>query len=280
MIFPQKIKLSDSDFSRVSRVVYDHCGINLKADKRELVQSRLAKQIRKSSFTTYEDYLDHVLSDSKQQDFIHFIDCLSTNLTSFFRENQHFDYLRQILIPRLLQKAPSSNRVRIRCWSAGCSSGEEPYSLAMTLAECVPAFQRSDVKILASDISSRMVHAARTGLYPEARLTGVPPSVRNKYFETRSEAGGRSYSARKELRNLLVFKQINLMKSWPITTGVDFIFCRNVMIYFDKPTQQKLVNRFYDVLSPGGMLFIGHSESLSGTKHPFGYIAPTIYQKK
>ncbi len=279
-MFPEKIALSDDDFTRVSRTVYDHCGINLKADKRELVQSRLAKLIRGSTFKCYSDYLDHVLSDSAQPDFVHFIDNLSTNLTSFFRESKHFDYLQQVLIPSLVSNAPSPERLRLRCWSAGCSSGEEPYSLAVTLAESIPSACRANVKILASDISSRMVRAAKEGCYPEKRLEGVASAIRTKYFESKAGTGERNFLARSELRKMLVFRQINLMQEWPVSSGIDFIFCRNVMIYFDKPTQERLVNRYYDVLSPGGMLFIGHSESLSGTKHRFNYIEPTIYQKK
>jgi chemotaxis protein methyltransferase CheR len=280
VLFSQKTKMSDQEFAKVSKVVYEHCGINLKADKQELVQSRLAKLIRKHKFETYTDYLDHVLSDQSGQHFTHFIDCLSTNLTSFFRERQHFDYLTATLIPSLLSKAPNPNAPRIRCWSAGCSSGEEPYTLAMVLSESIPAARRSNVKILASDISTRMVSAASDGYYPEQRLEGVAPAVCKKYFELHTEEKGRYWRAKNELRKMIIFKQINLMQQWPLSSGVDFIFCRNVMIYFDKPTQQKLVNRYYEVLAPGGMLFIGHSESLSGIKHPFDYVAPTIYLKK
>lgn len=280
MVFPEKIKLADSEFELVSRTVYEHCGINLKADKRELVQSRLAKLVRRNGYSSYGAYLEHALSDPSSGDFVHFIDVLSTNLTSFFRENQHFEYLVDTFLPGLMANVSRSSRLRIRGWSAGCSSGEEPYSIAMTLAEHIPERDLSNVKILASDISSRMISRAREGDYAEGRMGGVSPGMRQRHFTKCTEADGKHYRVRDELRRMLIFKQINLMGAWPIDTGIDFIFCRNVMIYFDKPTQEKLVNRYYDVLNRGGMLFIGHSESLSGVHHRFKYIAPTIYQKK
>ena len=280
MVFHQKITLSDSEFALVSRTVYEHCGINLKADKRELVQSRLAKMVRLNGCSSYGEYLDMALADFSSREFINFVDCLSTNLTSFFREIKHFDFLENTLLPELINGSSRPDSLRIRCWSAGCSSGEEPYSLAITLAENLPDRARSNVKILASDISSRMLDTARGGNYPEGRIGGVSPSLQQKYFEKRTEPDGKYFRVRPELRQMLIFKRINLIAPWPISTELDFIFCRNVMIYFDKPTQQNLVNRFYDILSPGGMLFIGHSESLSGVQHPFKYIAPTIYKKK
>ena len=276
-IFFSKIELSDNDFSRVSRVVYEHCGINLKSEKRALVQSRLAKLVRSSGFSSYSDYLDYVLRDPDNAEFTDFIDRLSTNLTSFFRENRHFDYLKSSVLPRL---TAGSAAPRVRCWSAGCSSGQEPYSLAMTIAEFIPEAKRANVKILASDISTQMVSTAKMGRYPKAKLDGIDSALLKKYFSPAQGAGSKDYQVSNELRKMIVFKQINLMKPWPITTMVDIIFCRNVMIYFDKQTQQSLINRFYDQLVPGGMLFIGHSESLSGTKHSFKYMEPTIYRKE
>jgi len=280
MDLPDKVKLSDREFSAISRVVYDHCGINLKEDKRELVQSRLAKLVRQHKFSSYSDYLDQVLKDPSSTGFTNFIDHISTNLTGFFRENQHFEYLQEVLLPRIIQTVPASDPVRIRGWSAGCSSGEEPYSLAITLAEALQDVRRPNVKILASDISSRVIAAAREGYYSESQLAGIDTSIRRRYFDARMETSGRHYLVKKHLKEMILFKQINLMASWPITTPLDFIFCRNVMIYFDKPTQQRLISRFHGLLRPGGVLFIGHSESLSGIQHPFRYIAPTVYQKK
>ena len=273
------LELTDADFSRVSKVVYEHCGINLGAEKRALVQSRLAKLVRANNFTNYKDYLDYVLRNQSNLDFTHFIDRLSTNLTSFFREKRHFDYLRETLIPSLSSKATLASP-RIRCWSAGCSSGQEPYTLSITFSEVLSAKRRSDVKILATDISTRMVAAAKAGIYSSGQLEGMDLSIKKKYFKSVSTGESVSqFSVCGDLRKMLVFKQLNLMAAWPISTKLDFIFCRNVMIYFDSSTQERLVNRFYDVLAPGGVLFIGHSESLSGSKHNFKYVEPTIYQK-
>lgn len=279
MLLSKKIKLSKKEFARVSQAVYQYCGINLKSDKLDLVQSRLIKRVRQYESATFNDYLDRVLGDPSGHEFIHFIDCLSTNLTSFFREKQHFDYIKDVFIPGRVASVSGHEPIRVRGWSAGCSSGEEPYSIAITLAESLSNVRFSNVKILASDISSRMIRAAQAGCYPEQRLMAVAPALKKKYFNARTEPSGRCCLVRPELRKMIAFKQINLMSAWPVKVGLDFIFCRNVMIYFDKPTQQKLIDRFYDALLPGGVLFIGHSESLSGISHRFVYVSPTIYRK-
>lgn len=275
----QQVDLPDRDFKRISQVVYDHCGINLTSDKKGLVRSRLSKILRKHGYTSYKEYLDLVLIKSDTPEFTEFIDLLSTNLTSFFREQKHFDYLREILIPRLLSEGSHMSRFRLRGWSAACSTGEEPYTLAMTLLEALPDLRNADIRVLASDISTRVLHKAKAGQYPVARLATVPPALRKKYFTECVDGGAPGLSANEELRKMLIFKQINLMDEWPLTTPLDFIFCRNVLIYFDKPTHQALVERFYKILKPGGVLFIGHSESLSGIQHKFKNARPSIYIK-
>jgi chemotaxis protein methyltransferase CheR len=276
----QQITLHDQEFTAISRVVYDHCGINLTGEKKELVRSRLAKLIRKYNCSSYDEYLNFVLKDPSGPGFVEFIDRVSTNLTSFFREKRHFEYLQDTLLPRLMQAAPDPARIRLRGWSAGCSTGEEPYSLAMTLLETLPDVQQADVKILASDISMTVLEKAKDGYYPAERLETVSAALKKKYFAARREQAGPFFLAGKELKKILIFKQINLMQEWPLTTGLDFIFCRNVLIYFDKPTHQTLIARFHRLLKPGGVLFIGHSESLSGIQHEFKNISPAIYLKK
>lgn len=276
----EQVDLSDRDFERISRVVYDHCGINLTSDKKGLVRSRLSKMLRLHGHTSYKEYLDRILKNPDCPEFTEFIDRLSTNLTSFFREKKHFDYLKETLIPRLLREGSNSSRFRLRGWSAACSSGEEPYTLAMTLLEALPDFRNADVKVMASDISMRVLHKAKEGRYPVERLATVPAALRNKYFTKCSEKNGPGLSANQELRKIILFKQINLMNEWPLTTPLDFVFCRNVLIYFDKPTHQTLIERFYKILKPGGVLFIGHSESLSGIQHKFQNAHPSIYIKR
>ncbi|MFT3785578.1 MAG: protein-glutamate O-methyltransferase [Tepidisphaeraceae bacterium] len=273
-------QISRADFDRLSKAVYDYCKINLTDQKVDLARARLAKRLRTTGLTTYTEYLDRYLNDRDSDEFVELIDALSTNLTSFFRENQHFDYLQQTLLPDIVRR--SGGTKRIRAWSAACSSGEEPYTISLVLSETLEklnARQGWDVKLLATDISTRVLRKAVAGAYELERVKTVPPALRGKYFEPRRIGGDDHLLVKPELRNLIVFNRLNLMETWPFTGPFDFIFCRNVMIYFDKATQERLVNRFYDVLAPGGVLFTGHSESLTGVNHKFKFVQATIYQK-
>jgi chemotaxis protein methyltransferase CheR len=271
--------LTDQQFSEISKMVYDHCKINLHEGKKELVRARLAKRLRVGGFASYPEYMRHVLSDETGHEFSILIDSLSTNLTSFFRENQHFEFLRKTLLPQLLARKQTERSFKIRCWSAGCSSGEEPYSLAITLLDETSGKGRWDVKILASDISTTVLDRARQGVYPKERIEPVSAAQRSRYLTKRRVKGEEVYEVNSPLREAVVFKHVNLMEAWPIRVPLDFIFCRNVMIYFDKPTQECLVNRYWEQLDVGGALFTGHSESLTGVKHKFKYVQPTIYRK-
>lgn len=271
------LTLSDHDFSAISKVVYDHCGINLQKDKKELVRSRLQKMVHEHNCQTYGEYLERILQNTAGPDFIIFINRLSTNLTSFFREQHHFDYLKDSLIPELYT---GSSAPRIRAWSAGCSTGEEPYSLAMTIAHALPDMHQSNIRILASDISTSVLNTASKGEYGADRVESIPAPIRNQSFNKVNNNGNTSYQIKPALRKMLIFKHVNLMTKWPFTTPLDFIFCRNVMIYFDNETKEKLIQRYTDALKPGGHLFIGHSESLSNIQHDLKYVGPTIYQKQ
>lgn len=271
--------LSERDFRKISNLVYDHCGINLHDGKKELVRARLAKRLRMGRFTTFKEYLKHVLNDKTGTEFSILIDALSTNLTSFFREAQHFEFLRKIFLPKLLERKRTQRNYRIRAWCAGCSSGEEPYSIAITLLESVQGKGRWDIKVLATDISTRMLETAHRGIYDEARIGPVPKIQRNKYLKVQHINNEKAFEVKKVIRDVVILKYLNLMDRWPIKGPLDFIFCRNVMIYFDKPTQQTLISRYWDLLDSGGVLFTGHSESLTGIEHKFNYIQPTIYAK-
>jgi len=277
-LLTRDIVLGEKEFRRISDLVYKHCGINLHEGKKELVQARLAKRLHKGKFSTFTQYIRHVMADTTGREFSILVDSLSTNLTRFFREGQHFEYLRNEFLPRRLEAKSRRGEFRLRGWSAGCSSGEEPYSIAITLLEAVAGQGRWDVKLLASDVSTRILERARQGVYETERIEPIPLPLRNKYL-TRRREDKNLYEVGAALRNLVIFRYLNLMEEWPIKGPLDLIFCRNVMIYFDKPTQERLVNRFFDLLGPGGILFTGHSESLTGIEHAFEYVQPTIYRK-
>ena len=278
LIIDDTLTLTDDEFEQISTLVYDHCGINLHNGKKELVRSRLAKILRQRRLTSFSAYMEYVCADTTGQAFSELIDSLSTNLTSFFRESIHFEFLATTFLPELIARKQHDPTPRLRGWSAGCSSGEEPYSIAITLLEALPHRPRWDVKLLATDISTRILKRAEEGVYEPERVEPVPGALKNRYLISRSRPHGKRYEIAPALRQIVVFKYLNLMGEWPFR-AFDFIFCRNVMIYFDKPTQQRLIDRFWQVLAPGGILFTGHSESLTGIRHNFRYIQPTIYRK-
>lgn len=277
--FTREIGLDDSEFKLISDLVYKYCGINLHEGKKELVRSRLAKRLRLLNIPSFRDYIEYALKDESQKEFTSLIDCLSTNLTSFFREKQHFDYLVSNFYPAIERKKTAKQQKRIRVWSAGCSSGEEPYTIALTLLEYFKNDPSWDIKILASDISTKVLGKAREGIYDEQRVAPVSTELKSRYLNKIRQGRSHLYEVGPELRKMVLFGRINLMEQWPINGPVDFIFCRNVMIYFDKPTQQSLVNRYWEILDSGGLLFTGHSESLTGINHKFKYVQPTIYAK-
>jgi chemotaxis protein methyltransferase CheR len=264
--------LSQKNFSKIAEAVYRLCGINLLEGKEELIKVRLSKRLRVLGLENFEEYVALVERDEKE--LAAMIDSLTTNKTSFFREPQHFACLRECVSPEL--GAPPQ---RIRIWSAGCSSGEEPYSIAMTLKENHPNLEAGDVRILATDISMKMVARVREAVYDEEALRNLPPCLLKKYFVPARSKTSRSFRVCEAVRALVRVAQLNLMEPWPMRGGFDVIFCRNVMIYFDKATQETLVRRFGELLRPGGYLFVGHSESLTGLSHSFQYVKPAIYMK-
>ena len=275
----QEIVLGERDFRLISDLVYEHCGINLHDGKKELVRARLAKRLREGRFQNFPDYIQYVLDDPTGREFSILVDSLSTNLTKFFREEQHFEYMRSQLLPHILESKQARRDLRIRGWSAGCSTGEEPYSIAITLLEAIQGKGRWDAKVLATDVSTRVLEQAQEGVYEKERIEPIPLPLRNKYLNRMRDGHRDLYEVASSLRSVVIFHYLNLMQDWPIKGPLDFIFCRNVMIYFDKPTQGRLINRFYDLLASGGVLFTGHSESLTGIEHRFRYVQPTIYTK-
>ena len=267
--------ISTEEFQRFRTLIYDESGISLSEQKKSLLASRLSKRLRDLDLATFSEYYAKVTEDQTREEFTQMLDLISTNKTDFFREPKHFDFLRERVIPEL-------ERIkRIRIWSSACSTGEEPYTIAMTLLENVQYPAQWDFKILASDLSTRVLAKAASGTYDEERVRDVPPDIVKRHFlRGRGESAG-LLKVKPHLADMIRFRRLNLMDDeFPIKSPLDLIFCRNVMIYFDRPTQETLVNKFYRYLKPGGYLLIGHSESLQWVTHPFKSIAPTIYWKE
>ncbi len=268
-------EITDQQFEEISALVKRLAGINLHEGKKELVKARLAKRTRQLKLPNLEAYIDYVRQDNTGRELVSMLDALSTNLTFFFREPAHFNFLKERILPRIQQRGD----YRLRIWSAGCSSGEEPYSIAMLLREHLVGIERWDARILATDLSTRVLGMATRGEYGKERFRETPPQLVQRYFDVVQTTPNKIYKASPAIRNMIHFARLNLMDHWPMRGPFDVIFCRNVMIYFDKPTQNKLVNRYYDLLAPGGYLFLGHSESLTGTQHQFRYVMPATYTK-
>ena len=273
--------LSDREFQRFSNFIYDHAGIKMPPAKKIMLEARLQKRLKANKIASFEEYADYVFSvEGGAAELIHLIDVVTTNKTDFFREPGHFDFMVKTALPDILQKRGETLRDPIRIWSAGCSTGEEPYTLAMVLSEFAVGRPDFRVDITASDICTQVLQTARTGIYPEERTDPIPLNLKKKYL-TRSREKTRSLvRICPQLRSLVSFRRINFMDDdLGITEKMDIIFCRNVVIYFDKPTQQTLMQKFYKQLKPGGYLFIGHSETLSGLDVDFRSVASTVYRK-
>jgi chemotaxis protein methyltransferase CheR len=275
---PGDIPLSDAEFNRVKKRVYDIAGISLSDAKRTLVVSRLTKLVKANgqiSFDSYLDFLDRQKNDALDQDFVN---ALTTNLTRFFREDHHFDHLAD-QVAQLIATKPRVNpngKPRLRIWSAGCSTGQEPYTIALHLLNKFPELKRWDFRVLATDIDTAVLTKAAGGAYPEQELAGLSRE-RAALFDRPGDGTIRIPAAAREL---IAFKVLNLMEDWPVKGPFDAIFCRNVVIYFDKPTQARIFTRLGKVLSPDGYLYVGHSENASYTESPFKLVGKTIYQMK
>lgn len=272
--------LTPEDYERFRRLIYEQSGINLGDQKQQLVRARLGKRLRSGNFASYRAYYEHVKRDKSGAELCSLIDAISTNTTHLFREQQHFEFLAQTLRGWLDDSAQRGRAGGFRFWSAGCSSGEEPHSIAMTVDDVLSARRAVDWRLLATDISTSMLERAQAGVYEAHRLGTVPDQYRRRYFV---RAGGKDATllcVKPELQARITFARFNLMQErFPFRQGFDFIFCRNVMIYFDRPTQTALVDRYTTHLRPGGYLVIGHSESLNNLQHSLRYVRPTIYQR-
>jgi chemotaxis protein methyltransferase CheR len=267
-----RVPLTAETFQSLRDLLYEHSGIALAQHKLTMVQSRLAKRLRALGLRTYEEYLDEI-GNPDSPEWTEFINALTTNLTSFFREGHHFTKLVELLKP-----AYESSR-RIKIWSAGCSTGEEPYTLAMTLLK---GFGPSaSISILATDLDTAVLQTAARGVYPMARIEGVDDAWRRLAFQRGTGEHRDKVRIRPEVKKLVTFQQLNLLDTKWDLDGAPFqaIFCRNVMIYFDGATQQELVSKLIQQLAPGGYFIVGHSESLLGVKHALKSVKSGIYQK-
>jgi len=277
MVVPEQeereFAMTEDDFRQISRMAGELTGIVLADHKRNMVYSRIARRVRTLGMSTFREYLDY-LEKHLDDEATDFINSLTTNLTSFFRENHHFEYLRETLLPQLRFTRKDTKRIRI--WSAGSSTGMEAYSIAMVIRQ-VGFPSDWDVKILATDLDSEVLETGRKGIYPMSSTDGIDPALLKRFFMLSKDE--RSVQVKDELRNLVHFKRLNLLESWPISGMFDIIFCRNVVIYFNKDTQRILFDRFADHLPDDGHLMIGHSENLSGITTRFQNLGQTIYRK-
>jgi len=248
-------------FERLARLVHDESGIVLSDSKKSLVVSRLSRRMRTLGVADFPSYCRLVESNDGAEERRELIFLITTNVTRFFREDHHFAALRSEVMPDLAARARKGGK--IRCWSAGCSSGEEPYSIAITMLEAFPQAANSDVRVLATDLDGNMVQAGRQGIYAELDEAHLPPALRERHFQPVPDRPG-AFAVTGPARDLITFAELNLLHDWPMKGPFDFIFCRNVVIYFDIETQQRLWSRFAALLAPGGRLFVGHSERVTG----------------
>lgn len=272
----REFAFGNADFEALRILVKQLTGINLSEQKRELVYGRLARRLRALQLKSFAEYRELLASDGGKE-IVELCNAITTNLTAFFREPHHFDYLREQVLQPLAAAANASRRLRI--WSAGCSSGEEPYSIAITILESIPDLRRWDIRILATDLDSDVLERGRRGLYAADRVRGLSPERIARFFTQREDRRELYYQVAPELAALITFKQLNLMHPLPMKGPLSAIFCRNVVIYFDKDTQRHLFGRIAQLQRPGDLLFLGHSESLFKVSEDYCLIGRTVHKR-
>ena len=272
--------LSDNVFSRFSSFIYNEVGIKLPQAKKTMLEARLNKRLKAHGCRSFEEYADYVFSPAgREEELINLIDVVTTNKTDFFREPAHFEYLTKRAIPELIGSHDVGGKRPFKIWSAGCSTGEEPYTMAIVLseyAESSPGFRSS---ILATDISTVVLSKAKHAVYAEDRVDTIPLQLKKKYLLRSKDKSRPLVRMAPELRSMIQFRRLNFMEDFGMHEHMDVIFCRNVIIYFDKPTQERLLNKFCKQLIKGGYLFLGHSETLNGLNVPLTPVASTVYRK-
>lgn len=270
-------KMSDTEFNKLSKFIYEEYGIKMPPAKKTMLQSRLHKRLRDLNMTSFKAYIDHVFSANGQEEVIHMMDVVSTNKTDFFREPAHFDFLSQYALPSYIQ---SNRNKSLKVWSAGCSSGEEPYTLAIVFSEFTEKYPGFSYSIYATDISTRVLRTAINAVYKEDRVAQVPMSIKRKYMLRSKDRQNPTVRIVPKLRRQVNFQRLNLMdKSYNVYEDFDMVFCRNVLIYFDRDTQEQVINKLCTKLKPNGYFFLGHSESITNMRVPLKQIKPTIFQR-
>jgi chemotaxis protein methyltransferase CheR len=282
-IYNEPLKaMTAAEFERLSRFIYTHCGIKMPPVKKTMLESRLQKRLRLLGVRSFRDYCDMLFgSPGGREELVHMIDAVTTNKTDFFREPTHFSYLSESLLPELMERGEQPSRPPFTAWSAGCSSGEEPYTLAVVLSEFAAGNAGFRFSITATDISTRVLAKARTGIYDENQISMIPDPLKQKYFLRSKDRSKALVRIVPRLRSLVTFQRLNLMdEKYSFSEGsVDALFCRNVIIYFDRDTQRALLSRLCRYLRKDGCLFLGHSETVHGFDLPLARIASTMYRK-
>lgn len=270
--------LDGESFNAIAELAYRESGLQLVAEKTSMIQSRLRHRLKALGVNDFETYARFVCSEDGKIERRHMISALTTNVSHFFRERHHFQAFAEKILPAYIEGMRHGERLRI--WSAGCSNGQEPYSIAISALEAYPEIEDLDFKVLATDIDPKVVSFAANGVYPLRLVSGVPEHILSKYFDTAIENGEHHYRAKNTLRSKIVFKELNLLADWPMKQRMDVIFCRNVVIYFDSKTQNELWPRFRAILAPDGYLFLGHSERISAHESA-GFVneGPTTYRR-
>lgn len=271
--------MSEKTFKRFSAYIHEHYGIKLPPTKLIMLESRLRKRLRDLNIFSFEAYADYVFDEGNTDEMINMVDVVTTNKTDFFREPHHFEVMTKTALPDLLQRHAGTNRP-LQVWSAACSTGEEPYTLAMVLSEFSETRPDYTFNILASDLSTQVLHQAHRAVYTEAKVAPVPMPLRKKYLLRSKDHTAQRVRIVPALRHRVAFKRLNFLEDdYPSRHPFDIIFCRNVFIYFDRPTQEAIVNKMCAVMRPGSYLFIGHSETLNGMNLPLKQVVSTVYQK-
>jgi len=275
---PTSLEMSEVDFKAIADIAYKEAGLVFLPEKVSLVRSRINRRLRKLRINSFSEYTAFVTSDQGREERRIMISSLTTNVSNFFRESHHFDILREQTLPPLLARARAGGRVRL--WSAGCSTGQEPYSMAMTLLDVAPDALKLDIKILATDIDPNVIATAKQGFYDSQAAQDISLPLQEKFLTPAKNGVRDGFLVSKQLQNLISFRELNLLRPWPITKSFDAIFCRNVVIYFDESTQMALWPRFEAATAPDGWLFVGHSERLSDKlETEFITVGPTTYRR-
>jgi chemotaxis protein methyltransferase CheR len=270
----REFEFTEKDFKFIVNYAFEKTGIAISDNKKDMIYSRIARRIRALGFANFNEYCDYLKGDDASNEIVDFVNAVTTNLTKFFREFHHFEHLRNISLPNSFGVNQGSKKLRI--WSAGCSSGMEPYSIAMTLRKAMPSLNSWDAKILATDIDTNMLATGESGIYSEDSANDIPKEFSEYYFRSSTP---KKIEMSEKLKSLISFKYLNLVEPWPMGGPFDIIFCRNVVIYFKKETQKIIFDKYADLLRPDGYLYIGHSESLYNVTDRFELVGKTTYRK-